>query len=135
MRRVAWQQTSSTSINGSKQHLWVGTVGGQALTWTIFPFLQVCPLLLAITGSRGQVPILQNAGNPEEPTQRHSKHGEIENCPYKAFLETGDIGSDSLYVDIPAITRMAGVIDHLKDNNGFLGNLSEWMNDLLPAFP
>ncbi len=76
-----------------------------------------------------------NAGNPEEPTQRHSKHGEIENCPYKAFLETGDIGSDSLYVDIPAITRMAGVIDHLKDNNGFLGNLSEWMNDLLPAFP
>ncbi|KLO18985.1 hypothetical protein SCHPADRAFT_924825 [Schizopora paradoxa] len=59
-------------------------------------------------------------------------------CPYKKYLqkdkrdELEDAASH--FIDTAAIGDMAQVVDGLKDSDGFLGNFSDWMRDLLPHF-
>ncbi len=70
---------------------------------------------------------------PKYSEDEHSK--ETKNCPYRTFLETGDVDRDSLFIDTAAIGRMTAVVDGLKNSDGFLGSLSGWMNNPLPGLP
>ncbi|KLO18984.1 hypothetical protein SCHPADRAFT_97615 [Schizopora paradoxa] len=56
-------------------------------------------------------------------------------CPYKRFIEKGDLEDDSLFIDTAAVEEMTQVVGGLKENGGFLGNLTEWLNSSIPGSP
>lgn len=55
------------------------------------------------------------------------------NTPYQTFLETGECEDDSLFIDVAAIGHMIAVVDGLRNSDGFLGSLSDWINGPLPG--
>lgn len=56
-------------------------------------------------------------------------------CPYKKFIETGDLEDDSLFIDTTAVEEMIQVVAGLKESDGFLGNLVGWVNGSVPSSP